>query len=241
LICVSRVAEKSFFGDFALFDPILLRRGRRHFTIPNCVDLAEVDRIAAGVQPSTLRHALGLNGHPIVAAVARLSAEKGISTLIRSMTQVIRQMPEARLLIIGDGPERAALETEARTNHIADQIRWVGRLPQTEVFKHLAIADIVAVPSRFEGFGLTAAEAMAFGKAVVASAVDGLKEVVTNESTGLLVDVDDVPDMSRCIVRLLANPGEREHMGHAGRARVERDYSFQAFADRWSSLYDVLS
>lgn len=240
-VCVSQVAERSFFGDTALFDADLLRRGRRHFAIPNCVDLAEVDRVSAGITAAGVRHALGLNGNPIVGAVSRLSAEKGISTLIRAMANVVRTMPQARLLIVGDGPERSALEAEARARGIFDHVIWAGRLPRTRAYEHLAIADVVVVPSRFEGFGLTAAEAMAFAKPVVASAVGGLREVVTHERSGLLVSVDDAAAMSRSITALLDDPARRSRMGLAGRRRVEDEYSFETFARRWSGLYEALA
>ena len=239
-LCVSQTAERSFFGDSALFDEPLLRRGRKHFAIPNCVDLEQVDAIEQGGPFDALRQSLGLEGKKIVGMVSRLSPEKGPQYLIEAFAAVARRVSDAALLIVGDGTMRPELERRARELSIGNRIVWAGRVPQAEAFRHLAIMDVVVAPSMWEGFGLSAAEAMAFGKPVVVSDVDGLSEVVADGETGLLVPPGNADALAEGIVTLLDDESMRDRMGRAGRARVGRQFSFRAFSEAHSQLYTAL-
>ena len=97
--------------------------------------------------------------------------------------------------------------------------------------------DIVVVPSRFEGFGLTAAEAMSAGKPVVASDTSGLKEVVVNSETGILFPVDDVTVLKEALVKLIAVPQLRSRFGAAGKERVLSNFSFDLYSKKIKALY----
>ena len=237
-LCVSPSAERSFFGDSAEFDENLLARGRRHFTIPNCVDLELVDRLRSE-DARDLKRGLGLDGRRVVGMVSRMTSEKGPQFLIEAMVEVLRETPEAKLLMVGDGALRPALEARAAALGIANNVVWVGRLAREEAYRHMALMDVVVVPSQWEGFGLTAAEAMAFGKPVVASDVDGLRNVVDGQS-GRLVAAGDVAGLGREIGRLMADESRRSEMGRAGRKRVVEHFSLEAFSARHVRLYRAL-
>ena len=239
-LCVSQAAEEAFFGSGALFDEALLRQGRRHFTIHNAVDLDEVDAIIASGRPAAKRRELGLEGHPVVGVVGRLSREKGQRWLLDAMGKVVRRLPSARLVVVGDGASREELVAHAERVGLNGRVVWAGKVPREEALVHFGLMDVVAVPSLWEGFGLSAVEAMAFGKPVVASDVDGLREVVSDRQTGLLVPCEDAGAMADALVGLLREPVMVRRLGAAGRLRVEERFSARAFAERHRRLYAAL-
>jgi glycosyltransferase involved in cell wall biosynthesis len=155
--------------------------------------------------------------------VSRVRHEKGIDVLLDAM-------PGERLLVVGDGPDRAALERRAPANVV-----WAGQQPWERAIALMKGMDIVVVPSRFEGFGLAAAEAMAAGKAVVASDVDGLREVVGD--AGVLVPAGDAVALGAALRRLLADPAERAALGRKARERVEQCFVPEMFRQKILALY----
>lgn len=201
-ICVSEATAKSWFED------------RPTVTIHNAVDIARIDGIAAA------------GSGPLIGAVSRIRHEKGIDVLLDAFVAV----SGARLLIVGDGPDRAALEKRATPN-----VEWAGQQPWERAIALMKGMEIVVVPSRFEGFGLTAAEAMAAGRAVVASDVDGLREVVGD--AGVLVPAGDAAALAAALKRLLEDVDERAALGRKARQRVEAMFSFDEFKRRILECY----
>jgi 2-deoxystreptamine N-acetyl-D-glucosaminyltransferase/2-deoxystreptamine glucosyltransferase len=155
---------------------------------------------------------------PYVLFAGRLSPEKGILELVRAAEGLT-------LVVAGDGPLRAEVP-EAR-----------GMLPRAELEPLLAGAAVVAVPSLREGFGLVAAEGMAHGKPVVATAVGGLLDLVVDGDTGLLVPPGDVPALRAALERLLADRELRRRLGAAGRARAAERLSWDAVTDAIFNIY----
>lgn len=239
-LCVSEVAERSFFGSSAMFEEDLLQRGRRHFTIHNCVDIERVDAVRRSAEVAALRTRLGLKGRRVVGMVSRLSREKGPLCLMEAMAQVIQEQPSAQLLVVGDGPERQPLLDRARQLGILERVSCTGRLAPEDVYLHLALMDVVVVPSLWEGFGLSAAEAMAFGKPVVASDVDGLREVVVDGQTGLLVPAGNAVALAGAVTAMLRDEDRRTAMGLAGRQRAEQLFSFETFKKQYLRLYRAI-
>jgi glycosyltransferase involved in cell wall biosynthesis len=158
---------------------------------------------------------------PIVLCIARLSPEKGVDVLLKAMAS----LPEARLLIAGDGPERAALEASAPAN-----VTFLGF--RQDVPALLTEATVVAVPSRQEGLGLAALEAMAAGVPVVASDVGGLREVVLADKTGLLVPPDAPEALASALRTLLTDAPRREELSKAGRVRIAATFDREVMARR---------
>ncbi|MBN1346446.1 MAG: glycosyltransferase family 4 protein [Phycisphaerae bacterium] len=241
MICVSQAAERSFFGTSALFSEEGLMSGLRHFTIPNGVDVAMADRILASGRSDDLRSRAGQAGAPTVAVVGRLSQEKGHRWLIDSMRRVALRWPSVRLLVVGDGPEKDSVRKRAIDQGIERNVHWVGNVSHEEALAWCGAADVVAAPSQWEGFGLAAAEAMAMGRAVVATSTDGLAEVVQDGVTGLLVPYGDVRGMAHAIEALLSDPHRRREMGRRGRRRTRRLFSREVFARRHLLLYRALA
>jgi glycosyltransferase involved in cell wall biosynthesis len=240
-ICVSQAVEASFFGNSAVFAPAALRRGRKHFTIWNSVDIEEVDHIRALTDEIALRQSLGVNGCKLITMLSRLSPEKGPQYLLDAMPQVMQRAPSAKLLMIGDGPQKTLLQQQARQLGIERHVIWAGKMPRQRAFAHLAISDVVVIPSQWEGFGLAAIEAMAFGKPVVASDIDGLREVVAHGQSGILVPVGDTAQLGAAICGLLQDETARHGLGRTAREHAVERYSFRAFAGNYLGLYSALS
>jgi phosphatidylinositol alpha-1,6-mannosyltransferase len=187
-----------------------------------------------------MRARLGLDGRPVVGVVGRLRREKGQKWLLDVMCAVAGRLPRTSLVVVGDGPDRAALRACARQIGLRESVVWVGQVTHEEALACMGAVDVLAVPSEWEGFGLVAAEAMACGLAVVASDVDGLREVVEDGVTGTLVPYGDTAEMADAVARLLLVPEERARMGAEGRRRAERLFSREVFAERHLSLYRAL-
>lgn len=173
-------------------------------------------------------------GPPTVAYAGRLSREKGVAVLLRAFAAARRAVPEARLLVVGDGPERAELERLARELGVESGVTWTGQMPREAMERELGGAWVQAVPSILEEpFGLAAAEAMMRGTAVVASGHGGLAEIVQHDETGLLAAPNDAPSLAAAMVALLADRERCESMGRAGRewawSRLSRETCAESF------------
>jgi glycosyltransferase involved in cell wall biosynthesis len=158
------------------------------------------------------------DGPPRLLFVGRLSEEKGVPELL----EAARGLP---LTLVGDGPLRSSVP-EA-----------LGFVPPAELGKHLDRAAVVVCPSRREGYGVVARQAMAHGRPVVATAVGGLAEAVVDGETGLLVEPGDVSALRGALERLLADAPLRARMGAAGRERVRTRYSREVAATATVAAY----
>ena len=176
----------------------------------------------------------------VVGSVARLSQEKGLDVLLRATARLIDSGVPLRIVLAGDGPERARLQRLAERLGIAERVEFRGEVPHERVPAVLAELDIFVLPSRAEGFGVAAVEAQAMELPVVASRVHGLPDVVEEGRTGLLVPPGDVAALAAAIGRLSADGGLRADMGRAGRALVERRYRWEENAAQMERLYQHL-
>jgi len=199
--------------------------------IPNGVELPELPLPA----PWEARAALGLPPDGLViGAISRLDPVKGIDVLLEALPQV----EEAALVVIGDGPQRAALEALAARLGVSHRVSWAGF--QQDAVRLLPACDLFVQPSLYEGLPTTVMEAMAAGLPVVATAVGGTPEVVADGVTGLLVPPCDPAALARAITALLRDPEQRRTMGQAGRERVAQHFSAVRMIERTERLYDEL-
>jgi glycosyltransferase involved in cell wall biosynthesis len=232
--CNSRAVERSWFGLKTSGSAGDGRRGN-HRTIYNCVDLVEVERAAGGADRETLCRDLGIGGRRVIGVVGRLREEKGQERLMMAIPGIAAEVPEAVLLVVGDGPDRDRLHGVAERLRITGRVVWAGERSHDETLGLYTIMDLVVVPSRYEGFSLAAAEAMAAARPVVAAAVGGIPEVVEDGETGFLVPASG--GFSGPIVQLLRDPEKARALGSAGRARVERLFSPERYRDEIRALY----
>jgi len=218
IFCVSQAVERSWFGDSLVYSPDRSARDRRHWTIYDALDLSRMDEALASSSADDLRLSLGLQDRTVLGCVGRLRWEKGQKTLIDALATLLKEDPSLMLVLIGDGPDRVKLERLAADLRVSQSVMWLGSLTHEDVLRHYGVMDVVAVPSVFEGFGLTAAEAMAAGRAIVATAVDGLKEVVVDGDSGILVPPNDPPALAKAIGDLLGDDDLRTRLASRARA-----------------------
>jgi glycosyltransferase involved in cell wall biosynthesis len=176
---------------------------------------------------------------PLIGFVGRLVDQKGGEYLVRAGPAVLASHPEARFLIIGDGPERTRLEALAEQVGVGGAFEFAGYdpAPARRIREMLGLV----VPSVYEPLGMVALEAMACGVPVIASRVGGLPEVVDDGRTGILVPPRDPEALAAAIKRLIESPGDAQRMGAAGRERATRSFSPEVIAGRYAEIYRRLA
>ena len=182
-----------------------------------------------------------LDERPLVGFAGRLVRKKGVDVLLRAFAATTHRVEEARLVIAGDGPERAALEAMAKDLDIERSVTFTGHLDAGELERVLAPVWVQAVPSIWEEpFGLVAAEAMMRGTAVVATAGAGLGEQVVEDDTGHLVPAGDVRALASALESVLLDRERAERMGRAGREKALREFSEERHVERVLEIYDEM-
>jgi glycosyltransferase involved in cell wall biosynthesis len=170
-------------------------------------------------------------GAVAIGFVGRLQRRKGLIDLARAWPAVAAAVPNAHLVIVGKGPD----EQEARDMLAgSDRVRWLGY--RADVPQILKALDIVAMPSHWEGFGLTAAEGLVSGAGVIVTNVSSLPEIVTDREHGLLVPPHDPVALAKALVEMAAHPDERTRMARAGRERVMRDFTADRMVDEYEEI-----
>jgi glycosyltransferase involved in cell wall biosynthesis len=185
--------------------------------------------IAPGPEPAPPPH------EPRVVCVGRLVRIKGHEVLLRAFAAAREANPGLALEIVGDGPLRSQLEQQAQRLGVAEHVTFSGWLPS--IAPAFERAAVVVVPSLGEGFGMVALEAAERGRAVIASAVGGLPEIVDDGRTGALVPTADAAALAAAIGELAADPERSARLGAAARERALREFSLARCADRTVELY----
>ncbi|HUV94696.1 MAG TPA: glycosyltransferase family 4 protein [Anaerolineae bacterium] len=184
---------------------------------------------------------LGVAGRKVLLYLGSLKPRKNLGVLLQAFRRVLRERKYAHgvhLLLAGRGESEAALRRQTLQLGLEGAVHFAGFVPEEEKVAWYNLADIFVFPSRLEGFGLAAAEAMACGKSVVASRAGALPEVVADSETGILCDPDDPADFARAILRLLEDPSLAEKMGKAGLARAKRLFQWDETARRPLAIYE---
>jgi len=182
-----------------------------------------------------LRTELGWAGAPLIGFVGRLTGQKGVDVLLNAFAIVHRALPTARLLLIGDGPQRAALAALAGRLQISAAVHFAGW--REDARAQMAALNVLAIASRWEGFGLVTLEAMQAGVAVVASRVSALPEIVLDGETGLLVPAANAAKLAAALLALLQDPQRAMQLGENGRLRAAQLFTVKQMAVQHAALY----
>jgi glycosyltransferase involved in cell wall biosynthesis len=234
-------------GHFRFVERRLAGLADRVITITEALRSFTVERVGVpGRKVETIHYGLdslpaawGVNqpddvpgGARILLAVSRLTEQKGVDVAVRALSSL---PDDTVLVVLGEGPQRAALERLARERDVSDRVFLLGRVP--DVAAWLRRAHVFVHPARWEGFGLAILEAMLAGLPVVAAAVSSLPELVVDGETGFLVAADD----DRALAARIADALERPELGAAGEQRARREFSVARMADRTAALYAALA
>ena len=232
-------------GSFRYVERVLARRAARVIAISEAVRRFSVEQVGLPADKVEVVH-YGLDGlpgawsenpplalcDPLLLAVCRLAPQKGLETAVRTLAD----LPEATLLVLGEGPEREALETLASSLGVRERLLLPGRVGDVAALYRRAA--VVVHPARWEGFGLAMLEAMLAAKPVVAARAGSAPELVADGETGLLVPVDDAGALAGALGALLADPARKESMGRAGLERARSEFSVARMAERTLAVYE---
>jgi N-acetyl-alpha-D-glucosaminyl L-malate synthase BshA len=198
--------------------------------IPNFIDTNKYQRIDA----ETVRQAVAPAGEKILIHVSNFRAVKRVPDVIR-IFNLVRQKIPAKLLLVGDGPDRSVCEQLCRELDIVPLVQFLGK--QSALVQLLSAADVFLMPSQSESFGLSALEAMSCGTPVVSTSVGGLPELVLHDKTGYIAEIGDIERMSRYVLELLTNEARYKRFSEAGRARAVETFNMDKIVSQYERYY----
>jgi sugar transferase (PEP-CTERM/EpsH1 system associated) len=207
--------------------------GRKIIVLSNGIDTA---RFRERRDPQALRASLGIPpGAPVVGTIGRVCEVKRQDVLLRAFVRLRKQVPEVRLVLVGDGPLMGDLRGLAASLGLGESVNFVGYQAQPERFLHLM--DVLTLTSRSEGMPLSILEAWAAEVPVVASRVGGLPELIEDGRNGLLFPAGDEAALAGALHRLIVHPPLARQLGEAGRLEVEARFSLDRMADDYQRHY----
>lgn len=193
-----------------------------------------------------LRSELGLVHKKVIVSVGRLVHRKGQDVLIEAMPTIIEQVPEAHLLMIGEGPYRSYLETRVKSLGIQESVTFIGRIQYADLPEYICVGDIFVMPSRsrlagleVEGLGIVYLEASACGLPVIAGNSGGAPDAVLHGETGLVVDGTRKADVAAATVELLLDSKRSKAMGARGREWIIQEWRWEIWSERFTKLLKV--
>jgi len=211
--------------------------------IPNAVD---VDKFSVGcVADPVLRQRLGLDGCTVLGFIGSFYAYEGLLLLLEALPKIIAEQPQIRLLLVGGGPQEAALKQRIEALGLASQVKLVGRVPHDQVQAYYNQVDIFVYPRLSMRLTelvtpLKPLEAMAQGRLVVASDVGGHRELIENGHNGRLFQADNAQDLADTVLTLLANPAQWPQLRRAGRQFVEQERNWEKSVGLYHGIYHQL-
>ena len=240
-------ADRVIATDRSLVEPVITHLGISRAVvrvIPNAIEPADCDGPDARKRAEALRAGLNLTPEDVLLlSVGRLEENKGFHVLIRAISAMARQhlLPERwKWVLVGDGPRRAQLERDIASAGLTANVRLTGRVDAGDLHGWYEAATLFLHPTLYEGSSIVTLEAMAHRRAVIASRAGGLPDKVIPGTTGWLVPPGNEDALAAAISKALADPARLDAMGAAGRALVDKEFSWNAATDRLLSVYGEL-
>jgi len=215
-------------------------------------DRGKMIRIAPGIDPKhfaprpdaqSLRAELGLSEKRVVVCVGRLVHRKGQDVLIRAMPEILEAIPNAHLLLVGEGPGKDELEKNVARLALKENVSFVGRVQYAELPRYICVGDIFAMPSRsrlagleVEGLGIVYLEASACGLAVIGGVSGGAPDAVLQGETGFTVDGTSSQAVAQGVIHLLSDTKLAERLGARGRQWVIDEWQWEMWSERFNRL-----
>ena len=192
---------------------------------------------------SALRHSLGLTDKKVIVSVGRLVHRKGQDHLIESMPEILQRIPNAHLLLVGEGPYREYLHNLVKKYSLENSVTFIGRIQYSDLPQYICVGDIFAMPSRsrlmgleVEGLGIVYLEASACGLPVLAGNSGGAPDAVLQNETGLVVSGTDNKQIASAAVELLTNADSAEKMGAVGRHWIIEKWRWEIWSKDFEDL-----
>lgn len=232
---LDRMALKRFQGLAAVSDSVaqrLLNSGvapKKIRTIANGIDVEPFQR----ARPLPV---FDFDGNKVVGMVARLDLQKGFEYLLRAARELCGAFPALKVVIVGDGPDRHAIENMVQRFGLQSNVILAGQ--HSDMPRIYAAMDLFVLPSLNEGLPMTILEAMAASRPVIATSVGAVPKVIKDGETGLLIDPGDVNGLRNALVRLLTDSDLCRRLGCAGHDWVSRNYTSEAMALKYRQMYD---
>jgi PEP-CTERM/exosortase A-associated glycosyltransferase len=212
--------------------------------IPNAVDISNFE--PGGEPDEALKAQLGLAGATVVGFIGSFYAYEGLDLLLQAVPELLRRRPEVRVLLVGGGPQDAALKAQAQALGVADKVVFTGRVPHAEVQRYYDLVDVLAYPRHSMRLTelvtpLKPLEAMAQGRLLVASDVGGHKELIRHGETGMLFKAGSAEALADAVDGLLQRRADWPALRAAGRAFVERERHWAASAAHYRPVFERLA
>ena len=212
--------------------------------IPNAVDLAAFE-FGIGAD-HVLKAELGLNDATVIGFIGSFYAYEGLDLLLAALPRVLEEMPRARVLLVGGGPQEQALKDLAKTLGVADKVVFAGRVPHGEIRRYYSIVDVFAYPRHSMRLTelvtpLKPLEAMAQGRMIIASDVGGHRELIRDGETGTLFRAGDVVSLANAILKLLGQRDGWAQVRAQGRRFVEQERTWPISVARYRDVFGRLS
>ena len=232
VICVSNAARRNLNSRWGL-------RSEKIEVLPNGVDL---QLFGSHADPRSVRQEWGLDGGPIVIFVGGFQIWHGIDFLAESFSRVVEAVPNARLLLVGDGPMRPSVEQTISNVGLESSVRITGLVPQQRVPAILAASDVAVLPyprlpQEMWFSPLKLYEYMAAGKAIVATRSGQIEEVLRDQENGVLTEPGDVETFAKAIVSLINDPARRSKLGENALQQARQSHSWEHYVDRLEAIY----
>lgn len=193
-----------------------------------------------------LRSELRLSEKKVIVSVGRLVHRKGQDVLIEAMPGILREVPEAHILMIGEGPYRNYLENRVKALGLHERVTFIGRIQYADLPKYICVGDLFVMPSRsrlagleVEGLGIVYLEASACGLPVIAGNSGGAPDAVLEGETGLVVDGTSKAEVASAVVELLSDPDRSKAMGIRGRQWIIQEWRWEIWSSRFAQLLKV--
>jgi len=212
--------------------------------IPNAVD---IDAFEPGGQPdAALKAELGLAGCTVLGFIGSFYAYEGLDLLLDALASILAQRPDVRVLLVGGGPQDAALKAQAQRLGLADKVVFTGRVPHAQVNRYYDLVDALVYPRHSMRLTelvtpLKPLEAMAQGRILVASDVGGHKELIRHGETGMLFKAGSAPALAESVLQLLAQPERWPVLRAQGRRFVEQERNWGASVANYPAVYGALT
>lgn len=232
IICVSGPAKQHLVEKWQV-------NPEKIVVMPNGVD---IELFGAAHDPEPARLELGLGQAPIIGFVGGFQVWHGLDGLVESFAQVLQQVPQAKLLLVGDGPARPLVEQKIAELDLESAVIITGFIPQSRVPEMLAVVDVAVIPypqlpQELWFSPLKLYEYMAAGKTIVASNSGQIAEVIQDGHNGILVEAGNIAGFARAIIRLLNDPVERKRLGKNAQQQAVEQHSWEQYIKRLEEIY----